>query len=136
VLHDRELTERIIGAALRVHSSLGPGLLESTYQACLHYEMQRAGLVFAHHVKLPVVYEQVRLDAGYRLDFLVEQRVIVEIKSVEKLLAQHTGQLLTYLKLSGLHVGLLINFNVKLLASGLRRVVLGNPLLNPRRRFT
>jgi len=120
-----DTTECIIAAAMKVHSALGPGLLESTYQACLHYELDRAGLSFEHQVRLPVVYREVRLDAGYRIDFIVENSVIVELKAVEKLLPIHVAQTLSYLKLSGRQVGLLINFNVAHLRQGIRRVVNG-----------
>ena len=102
-----DITERIIGAAMKVHSALGPGLLESTYGVCMFYEMNVIGLHFQHQVRLPVVYEGVSLDAGYRIDFLVENCVIVELKAVERLLPLHTAQLLTYLKLSGCKVGLI-----------------------------
>ena len=120
-----QVTEQVIRAAFRVHSALGPGLLESTYSACLLHEFTDANLRFEHQVRLPVIYRGMRLDAGYRLDFIVEHCVIVELKAVEKVLALHTAQLLTYLKLSGHQVGLLINFNVPHLRDGLRRVVNG-----------
>jgi GxxExxY protein len=117
-----DVTERVIGAAMKVHSALGAGMLESTYHACLFHELSQDGLRFESQVRLPVVYRQVQLDAGYRIDFLVENRVIVEIKAVEKLLPLHLAQMLTYLKLSGRPVGLLINFNVPHLRQGIRRV--------------
>ena len=117
------LTERVIGAALKVHSAIGAGCLESTYHACLEYQLRVDGLNFGHQVKLPVTYRDVTLDAGYRIDFLVENCVIVELKAVEKLLPLHLAQLMTYLKLSGQTVGLLINFNVPHLRHGIRRVV-------------
>jgi GxxExxY protein len=120
-----ELTEKLIGAVMNVHSALGPGLLESTYQTCLQYEFVSTGLKFERQVKLPVVYREIQLDAGYRIDFFVENSVIVELKAVEKLLPIHFAQVLTYLKLKTCHVGLLINFNVVHLRSGLRRVVNG-----------
>ncbi len=110
---------------MKVHSALGPGLLESTYQTCLHYQFSIDGLHFEHQVRLPVVYQGVTLDAGYRIDFLVENCVIVELKAVEKLLPLHTAQLLSYLKLSGRPVGLLINFNVPHLRHGITRIVNG-----------
>jgi GxxExxY protein len=116
-----QLTEKIIGAAMKVHSALGPGLLESAYQACLVHELRRQGLNVKAEVILPVVYEGVEVDAGYRLDILVEDRVIVELKSVEKTLPVHEAQLITYLKLSKCKVGLLINFNVKHLREGITR---------------
>ena len=120
-----DLTEKIIGAAMRVHSALGPGLLESTYHACLQYEFATVGLHFESQVKLPVVYREITLEVGYKIDFWVENAVIVEIKAVEKLLPIHFAQVLTYLKLRPSSVGLLINFNVAHLRSGIRRVVNG-----------
>ena len=120
-----DTTERIIGAALNVHSALGPGLLESTYHTCLQHEFATVGLHFEHQVRLPIVYRDVHLDGGYRLDFFVESSVIVELKAVEKLLPVHLAQVLSYLKLTGCKIGLLINFNVVHLRSGIRRVVNG-----------
>jgi len=120
-----DLTEQIIASAIEVHRALGPGLLESAYEACLVYELTQRGLRFERQVALPVAYKDVRIDCGYRLDLLVEQRVIVELKAVERLDLIHDAQLLSYLKLSGFHVGLLINFNVRLLKDGMRRLVLG-----------
>lgn len=119
------LTEEIIGAAISVHTALGPGLLESTYDACLDHEFTTAGLHFERQVPLPVVYRDIQLKAGYRLDYFVEKLVIVEIKAVEKTLPIHTAQLLSYLKMTNCRVGLLINFNVVHLRSGIRRVVNG-----------
>ena len=124
MLHEA-ITERILTAAMKVHTALGAGLLESTYQTCLHYQLGIDGLHFEHQVRLPVVYQGIHLDAGYRIDFLVENCVIVEIKAVEKLLPLHTAQLLSYLKLSGRQVGILINFNVPHLRQGIRRIVNG-----------
>jgi GxxExxY protein len=124
MLHE-DITERIIGAAINVHTALGPGLLESTYQACLSHEFMTTGLHFESQVALPVVYRDIRLDIGYRLDFVVEDVVIVEIKAVEKILPVHLAQSLSYLKLKPCSVGLLINFNVVHLRSGIRRVVNG-----------
>ena len=124
MLHEA-ITARILHAAMTVHTALCAGLLESTYQTCLHYQLGVDGLHFEHQVRLPVVYQGIRLDAGYRIDFLVENCVIVEIKAIEKLLPLHTAQLLSYLKLSGCQVGLLINFNVPHLRAGIRRVVNG-----------
>jgi GxxExxY protein len=120
-----DITERIIGAAMKVHSALGPGLLESTYGVCMFYEMNVIGLHFQHQVRLPVIYEGVSLDGGYRIDFLVENSVIVELKAVERLLPLHTAQLLTYLKLSGCKVGLILNFNVQHMRDGIDRRVNG-----------
>lgn len=121
-----DITDGIIGAAIRVHRGLGPGLLESAYAACLTAELTTSGLSFERQVKLPVTYGGVRLDCGYRMDFVVERRVVVEIKSVAELSPIHTAQLLTYLRLSGHPIGLLINFNVRALTRGsIRRLVLG-----------
>jgi GxxExxY protein len=117
------ITESIIGAAIEVHRALGPGLLESAYEACLAFELIERGLKVEQQKALPVVYREVRLDCGYRLDLLVEGAVIVEVKAVDHLAPVHQAQLLSYLKLSGCRVGLLINFNVKILKDGLRRVV-------------
>ncbi len=118
-----EITENIIGAAIEVHKVLGPGLLESAYEACLCYELAERAMKFEKQKPLPVIYKDVKLEAGYRLDILVERMVIVEIKTLDKLLPIHEAQLISYLKLSGCNVGLLINFNVKVLKNGLRRFV-------------
>ena len=118
------LTEKIMGAAIEVHRHLGPGLLESTYEICLEYELKEAGLSVERQKSLPLIYKKIKLSQGYRLDLLVERQVIVELKTVEKLTSVHSAQLLSYLKLSGCKVGLLINFNVKLLKHGIRRFVL------------
>lgn len=118
------LTEQIIGAAIEVHRTLGPGLLESTYAACLAHELTARGLDVAREVALPVLYKATRIDAGFRIDMVVAQAVVVELKAVEKLLPIHEAQLHTYLRLSGLRVGLLINFNVRVLEDGLVRRVL------------
>ncbi|HET9982982.1 MAG TPA: GxxExxY protein [Longimicrobiales bacterium] len=116
------LTERIIGAAMTVHRGLGPGLLESTYEACLAAELTERGLAFERQLALPVVYKGIQLDCGYRLDLLVERTVVVELKSVERLDPIYIAQLVTYLKLSAFPTGLLINFNVKPLKDGIRRL--------------
>jgi GxxExxY protein len=123
-LMNEELTEQIIGAAIEVHRVLGPGLLESAYEVALCRELALRGLPFERQKELPVEYRDVRLDAGYRLDVVVDGRVIVEVKSVERCVPIHEAQLLTYLKLSGLRVGLLLNFNVRVLKEGLKRLVL------------
>jgi GxxExxY protein len=117
------ITDRIIRAAIEVHKALGPGLLESTYRVCTAYELIQENLKVVQEVSLPVVYKGVKLDAGYRIDMIVNDLVIVEFKSVEALLPIHDAQLLSYLKLSGVKVGLLINFNVKLLKNGIHRIV-------------
>ena len=116
------LTERIIGCAIEVHRNLGPGLLESTYSACLAYELSKAGLSFQLEASMPVRYKEIRLDCGYRLDFLVENQVVLELKAVDEILAIHKAQLLTYLRLMQLRTGLLLNFNVTLLRNGLLRM--------------
>ena len=117
------MTQHIIGAALEVHKNLGPGLLESAYEACLAFELIQLGLKIETQKPLPLVYKQVMLDCGYRLDILVEDKVIIEVKAVEKLLPIHEVQLVSYLKLTGCKVGLLINFNVKVLTDGIVRKV-------------
>ena len=117
------ITEDIIGAAIEVHRALGPGLLESAYEACAVFELVERGRTVERQKALPLVYKSVKLDCGYRLDLLVDDRVIVEVKAVDALNEVHKAQLLSYLKLSGLHVGLLINFNVKVLKNGIVRVV-------------
>ncbi len=127
------VTERIIGAAIDVHRELGPGLLESTYEACLVFELTRSGLTVERQKSLPVTYKDVQLDCGYRIDLLVEGAVVVELKAVDHLDPIHEAQLLSYLKLSGCTVGLLINFNVKVLKDGLRRLVLGFSAQSSRR---
>ncbi len=118
-----KITETIIGSAIAVHKSLGPGLLESAYEACLAFELADRGLSVERQKALPVIYRNVKLDCGYRLDLLVEEKVIVELKAIDRLLPIHSAQLLSYLKLSGCKVGLLINFNVKILKNGLRRII-------------
>jgi GxxExxY protein len=120
-----KVTEQIIACAIEVHRALGPGLLESAYEACLVYELAERGLSLQRQVALPVIYKSVRIDCGYRLDLLVEQQIIVELKALDRIDSIHEAQLLSYLKLSGYQVGLLINFNVRLLKDGLRRLVLG-----------
>ena len=122
-LYEEELTGQIIGAAIEVHKQLGPGLLESTYQACLCHELELRGISFECQKRLPLEYKGIKLDCGYRIDLLVAGLVIVEIKSVEALAPIHEAQLLTYLKLTGVKVDLLINFNAVVLKSGIRRLV-------------
>jgi GxxExxY protein len=119
------LTEQIIGCAIKVHKALGPGLLESAYQECLYYELQKLGLFVEKQKSLPLVYEDVKLECGYRIDLLVENQVIIEVESVEALADIHLAQVLTYLKLSNNRLGLLINFNVILLKDGVKRVING-----------
>ncbi len=117
-----QVSGQIVDAAMKVHSALGPGLLESAYEACLLFELHKRGVKAVSQVQLPVVYESVKIDAGYRIDLLVEDIVIVELKSVEDLLPIHQAQLLSYLKLSGKKLGLLINFNTVQLKNGIRRL--------------
>ena len=123
-LIDEALTEQIIGAAIEVHRHLGPGLLESAYEECLCHELQLRGLTFKRQVSLPVVYKGVALDCGYKMDLVVEDRVIIELKCVESVLGVHHAQLITYLKLSGKRVGLLLNFHVSVMTRGIVRKVL------------
>jgi GxxExxY protein len=115
----------IVDCAMRVHSALGPGLLESAYEACLAHELRKAGLRVETQVALPVVYDGIRLDVGYRIDILVEDAVIVEIKACDAITAVHQAQLMSYLKLSGKTLGLLINFHVAHLKNGIKRIVNG-----------
>jgi len=124
-MHENEIGTLILDAAFQVHKELGPGLLESTYEACLSYESLQRGLFIETQLSLPVVYKEVKLDCGYRIDLRAEKKVIVEIKSVEALNDVHMAQVLTYMKLSGCKLGYLINFNVKLLKDGIKRIVLG-----------
>ena len=119
---ENQLSEKIIGCAIQVHKSLGPGLLESAYEECLFYELNQLGLFVEKQKPLPLIYKDVKLDIGYRLDLLVEKKVIVELKSVEALNDVHIAQMITYLKLSGCKLGLLINFNVLRLVDGLKRI--------------
>lgn len=116
-----DLTEKIIGCAIKVHRVLGPGLLESAYEVCFVHELRKAGLKAERQVSLPVIYEGLRLDADYFIDILVEDTVVLELKSVERILPIHEAQLLTYLKLANKKLGLLINFNVTLLKNGIKR---------------
>ena len=118
-----EVATCIVDRAVRVHRALGPGLLESAYQACLAYELRGAGLEVKCELTLPVRYQGVLLDAGYRLDMMVEGQVVVENKAVERLLPIHTAQMLTYLRLTGCHLGFLLNWNVTLMKHGIKRVV-------------
>ena len=119
-----KLTKQIIGAAIKVHRHLGPGLLETAYEACLAYELQQLGLSFERQKALPLVYKEIRLDQGYRIDLLVERKVVVELKVVERIAPVHEAQVLSYLRFSGCKIGLLLNFNVKLLKDGIRRFIM------------
>ncbi|MBA3705012.1 MAG: GxxExxY protein [Bacteroidetes bacterium] len=120
---ENDITEKIIGCAIKVHRALGPGLLESAYEECLYYELKKTSLNIEKQKPLPLIYEDVKLDCGYRMDMVVENKVIVEIKSVDDLKDIHFAQILTYLKLSNNKVGLLINFNELRLIDGIKRVV-------------
>ena len=123
--HGDALSNRIIGLAIDVHRQLGPGLLESAYEECLCFELRQNDVAFARQVPLPVVYKDVKLECGYRLDIVVEKAIIVEVKAVERLMPIHEAQMLTYLRLSEHKVGLLMNFHSVALKDGLRRLVLG-----------
>ena len=118
------LTNQVIGLAIEVHRGLGPGLLESAYEECLCYEFKTNDVPFRRQVPLPVIYKSVKLDCGYRMDIVVDETLVVELKTVERLLPLHDAQLLTYLKLSGIRKGLLLNFNTPVLKDGIRRLVL------------
>jgi GxxExxY protein len=120
-----DMLYKIIGAANKVHGSLGPGLLESTYEVCLLYELGKCGFNIENQVALPVFYNGIKLDAGYRIDIFVNNYIIIELKSVESILPVHSAQLLTYLRLSGIRLGLLINFNVSDLKDGIKRIING-----------
>jgi GxxExxY protein len=119
-----DLTYKIIGCVYKVHSELGPGLLESTYEICLEHELLKAGLSVERQKVLPVVYDEIILDAGYRIDLLVNNQVILELKAVDEMAPIHTAQVMTYLKLSGLKLGLLLNFNVKDMKQGIKRIIM------------
>lgn len=122
-MHENELSEIVIGCAIKIHKALGPGLLESAYEECLNYEIKKAGLKVEKQKTLPLVYEEVKLDCGYRIDLLVENKLIVELKAVDALNDVYLAQVLTYLRLSNCKLGLLINFNVSKLKDGIRRIV-------------
>ena len=123
-LIESALSERVIGAAISVHKELGPGLLESIYETCLCREFDLLGIAYARQVERPISYKGLVLEGGFRIDLIVDQRLVLELKSVEELLPIHEAQLLTYLKLSGIKLGFLINFNIPVLKDGLRRRVL------------
>jgi GxxExxY protein len=123
-METNQITEKIIGCAIEVHKNLGPGLLESAYEECLYYELNQHGLHVKRQLALPVVYKDVKLDAGYRIDLMVENKVIVEIKSVEAIAEIHKAQLMTYMKLANIKVGLLLNFNVTRLKDGIIRWII------------
>ena len=123
---ENELSRVVFDCALKVHQALGPGLLESAYEECLFYEISKAGLFVEKQKPMPLTYEEVKLDIGYRMDLLVEKSVVIEVKSCEALNDVHLAQVLTYLKLSGCRLGLLINFNTNLFKNGYRRILNGN----------
>jgi len=122
--HESGLGERVIGLSIDVHRHLGPGLLESAYEECLCFELKQTGIGYQRQVALPIVYKDVRLDCGYRMDIVVRNELIIEIKAVDRILPVHEAQMLTYLRLSHLRAGLLLNFNNVVLKDGLRRFVL------------
>jgi GxxExxY protein len=124
LVHGADVSDRIIGAAIRVHRGLGPGLLENVYERCLCHELEQAGVQFQRQARLPVVYGDIQFDCAYIADLIVAEQVIVEIKAVEKLLPVHQAQLLTYLRMTTCRVGLLLNFNTPLLKDGIKRCVL------------
>ncbi|WP_396192592.1 GxxExxY protein [Flavobacterium sp.] len=119
-----ELTEKVIGCAIEVHRNLGPGLLESAYSQCLQYELESQRIYVEKEIKLPIIYKEIQIDHGYRIDLLVENRLVIELKTVEKFTDVHVAQILTYMKLGDYSTGLLINFNTKLLKDGLKRFVI------------
>jgi GxxExxY protein len=123
-METNQITEKIIGCAIEVHKNLGPGLLESAYEECLYYELENCGLNVKRQLSLPLVYKDVKLDAGYRIDLMVENKVIVEIKSVEAIAEIHKAQLMTYMKLANIKIGLLMNFNVSRLKDGIVRWII------------
>jgi GxxExxY protein len=124
-MHENEIANKVIGLCIDLHKSLGPGLLESVYKTCLHFKIIQSGMIAELEKPMPLVYETVKLECGYRIDLLVENKLVIEVKSVEALNEIHMAQTLTYLKLGSYKLGLLINFNVVLLRDGLKRVVNG-----------
>ena len=120
---ENEISNKILGCAIEVHKQLGPGLLESAYQECLFFELKEQGLKVRKEVPMPITYKDVKLDHGYRIDLLVEEKVVIEIKTVELLNDVHTAQVLTYLKLGGYKPGLLLNFHVSILKNGIKRII-------------
>jgi len=125
-MNENEIANKVIGCAIEVHRKLGPGLLESAYQECLFYKIQKEGLFVQKEFPMPLVFEEVKLECGYRIDLLVENKLVIELKSVESLNDVHLAQTLTYMKLGEFKLGLLINFNVALLKQGIRRVINGD----------
>ena len=123
---ENELSKIVFDSALKLHKALGPGLLESAYEECMFYELCKTGVKLEKQKPLPLIYEEIKLETGYRVDLIVENKLIIEIKSVEALNDVHLAQIMTYLKLSGCKLGLLINFNVVLIKDGIRRIINGN----------
>ena len=123
---ENEIAKIVFESGLQIHKILGPGLLESAYEECLYFDLVNAGLEVEKQKSLPLIYKEIKLDAGYRVDFLIENKVIIEIKSIEALHPIHTAQVLTYLKLSNCKLALLINFNVSLFKDGVKRIILGS----------
>lgn len=124
-MHENELANKVIGFCIEIHRSLGPGLLESAYEECLYYKLETAGLRVEKQKKMPLVYESVHLECGYRIDLLVENKLVIEVKSVDAIHPIHLAQTLTYLRLGDYKLALLINFNVELLRNGIKRVING-----------
>ena len=122
-MNENEISNKILGCAIEVHKQLGPGLLESAYQECLFYELRLADLKVEREKPMPIVYKEIALDHGYRMDLLVENKVVIELKTVEYLTDVHTAQILTYLKLGGYKLGLLLNFHISILKNGIKRVI-------------
>lgn len=122
-MKENELSKMIIGCAIEVHKQLGPGLLESAYQECLYYELRQIGLKVQKEKPMPIVYKEVKLDHGYRIDLLVEEKVVIEIKTVDAFNEVHTAQVLTYLKLGNYKLGLLLNFQTTMLKNGIKRII-------------
>lgn len=120
---ENEISKKVLGCAIEVHKQLGPGLLESAYQECLYYELREKGLKVRKEVPMPITYKEVKLDHGYRIDLLVEEKIVIEIKTVEALNDVHTAQVLTYLKLGNYKLGLLLNFHVSVLKNGIKRII-------------
>ena len=122
-MEENKITEKIIGAAIEVHKALGPGLLESAYQECLFFELKEIGLKVEKEISLPIIYKEIKLNHGYRIDLLIEDKIVLELKTVEKFTDVHSAQLLTYMKLGNYPLGLLINFHSKLLKNGIKRFI-------------
>jgi GxxExxY protein len=120
---ENQIAKNIVDRSVKVHQTLGPGLLESSYEKCLYYELKKTGLYVKRQVEMPLKYDHLKIDIGYRVDMILNSKVIIEIKAVEKLTNVHMAQLLTYLKLSNCKLGILINFNVNLMKNGLKRIV-------------